>query len=75
MAIGDNWNDLPMLEVAGYPVLMGNAPEELREMAMARGWEITGRNGEDGVAQAIERLLGRRQDAGEALEEVAEASV
>lgn len=75
MAIGDNWNDLPMLEVAGYPVLMGNAPEELREMAMERGWEITGRNGEDGVAQAIERLLGRRQDEGVALEEVAEASV
>lgn len=57
MAIGDNWNDVPMLEVAGWPVLMGNAPDELKEMAAARGWEITGGNEEDGVADAIESAL------------------
>jgi hydroxymethylpyrimidine pyrophosphatase-like HAD family hydrolase len=74
MAIGDNWNDLPMLEVAGWPVLMGNAPEELREMAEARGWEMTGRNDEDGVAEAIERMLrGRGEMEGVAFEEVAGA--
>ncbi len=27
MAIGDNWNDLEMLEFAGLPVLMGNSSE------------------------------------------------
>ncbi len=37
MAIGDNWNDLSMLEVAGRPVLMGNAPEELKSMAACAG--------------------------------------
>ena len=34
MAIGDNHNDIEMLEFAGHPVIMGNACEELRE----RGW-------------------------------------
>ena len=33
VAIGDNWNDLSMLEMAGRAVLMGNAPEDL----MTRG--------------------------------------
>ncbi|MDE1155232.1 MAG: HAD family hydrolase [Acidobacteriaceae bacterium] len=57
MAIGDNWNDLPMLELVGYPVLMANAPERLRELAVERGWEIAPANTEDGVAWAIERAL------------------
>ena len=30
MAIGDNHNDVEMLEFAGHPVIMGNACEELR---------------------------------------------
>ena len=30
MAIGDNWNDVEMLEWAGQGVLMGNAAAELR---------------------------------------------
>ena len=54
MAIGDNWNDLSMLEVAGYPVLMGNASEDLKQMAAERGWRVTGHHLEDGVADAIE---------------------
>ena len=58
MAVGDNWNDLSMLEIAGRPVLMGNAPDELKAMAELHGWEITARNDEDGVADAIERTLG-----------------
>ncbi|HUY10623.1 MAG TPA: Cof-type HAD-IIB family hydrolase, partial [Candidatus Dormibacteraeota bacterium] len=29
MAIGDAWNDLPLLEAAGFGVAMGNAPQEL----------------------------------------------
>lgn len=57
MAIGDNWNDLSMLEVAGHPVLMGNAPAELLAMARERGWRVTGTNDEDGVASAIRSIL------------------
>ena len=53
MAIGDNLNDLPMLEYAGTPVLMGNALPELKD----RGWIVTGSNDEAGVAEAIETLV------------------
>ena len=31
MAIGDNFNDLEMLEYAGTPVVMGNADPKLLE--------------------------------------------
>jgi hydroxymethylpyrimidine pyrophosphatase-like HAD family hydrolase len=54
MAIGDNYNDLEMLEFAGLPVLMGNATEDLKR----NGFRLTGSNEENGVAQAIEELLG-----------------
>ena len=53
MAMGDNLNDLQMLEFAGTPVLMGNALPELK----ARGWPVTGSNNEAGVAQAIDRYV------------------
>jgi hydroxymethylpyrimidine pyrophosphatase-like HAD family hydrolase len=54
MAIGDNFNDLEMLEYAGVPVIMGNATEELKR----GGFHLTGSNSESGVAQAIETILG-----------------
>lgn len=57
MAIGDNWNDLSMLEIAGWPVLMANAPEDLKEIAWAQGWAITGHHLEDGVADALDQVL------------------
>jgi hydroxymethylpyrimidine pyrophosphatase-like HAD family hydrolase len=57
LAIGDNWNDVSMLEVAGRAVLMQNAPEDLKEGAEARGWSMGGRHDEDGVAVAIEAVL------------------
>jgi len=53
MAIGDNFNDLEMLEFAGTPVVMSNAVDGLR----ARGWHLTGHQNEAGVAQAIRRFL------------------
>jgi Cof subfamily protein (haloacid dehalogenase superfamily) len=57
MAIGDNLNDLEMLQFVGVPVVMGNAVEALRH----RGWHETGTHDEAGVAQAIRRLaLGDR---------------
>jgi hypothetical protein len=53
MAIGDNLNDLQMLEFAGYPVVMGNAVDELKD----RGWRQTARNDDAGVAAVIEEIL------------------
>jgi hydroxymethylpyrimidine pyrophosphatase-like HAD family hydrolase len=60
MAIGDNLNDLEMLEYAGHAVVMANASEEIRSLARRRGWELTASNDDDGVALAIEQVL-RRQ--------------
>ena len=57
LAIGDNWNDVSMLEVAGRAVLMGNAPEDLKAKAEERGWVVGRRHDEDGVAEAIEAAL------------------
>ena len=57
LAIGDNWNDLSMLQAAGRAVLMANAPEELVQMARVNGWEVGQTNDEDGVAFAIEAAL------------------
>jgi hypothetical protein len=56
MAIGDNLNDLEMLEAAGMPVVMGNAVPALLD----RGWPVTASNDGAGVAEAIGRfVLGR----------------
>lgn len=52
-AIGDQANDLPMLGLAGLAVAMGQAPDAVKEAADA----VTGANTEDGVAQAIDRLV------------------
>jgi Cof subfamily protein (haloacid dehalogenase superfamily) len=54
MAIGDNHNDLEMLEFAGVAVVMGNASQELKQ----NGWMLTGSNEQSGVAQAVEEILG-----------------
>jgi hypothetical protein len=60
MAIGDNWNDVAMLEWAGQGVLMGNAAPELRTMAEMRGWEQALPNNEDGVAVVLEAAISKR---------------
>jgi hydroxymethylpyrimidine pyrophosphatase-like HAD family hydrolase len=60
MALGDNLNDVEMLEAAGLPVVMQNAVPEL----LARGWTVTASNDEAGVAQAIERWVGRQSVPG-----------
>ena len=57
MAIGDNWNDVDMLEWAGQGVVMGNAAPELRAMARMRGWKQAPSNDQDGVAVVIEAAL------------------
>ncbi|HSA91955.1 MAG TPA: Cof-type HAD-IIB family hydrolase [Terriglobales bacterium] len=54
MAIGDNFNDVEMLEYAGLPVVMGNAAEEMKQ----NGWAITLANDQAGVAAAVEEFIG-----------------
>jgi Cof subfamily protein (haloacid dehalogenase superfamily) len=54
MAVGDNHNDIEMLEFAGHPVIMGNACEEL----LGRGWTVTRGNDACGVAAAVEMAMG-----------------
>ena len=54
MVIGDNFNDLEMLEMAGTPVVMGNADPSLLERAE---FYTTLSNDESGVAAAIERFI------------------
>ena len=53
MTIGDNFNDLPMLRLAGLGVAMGNAPEAVKTEAKA----VTKSNNEHGVAEAIEKYV------------------
>ena len=53
MAIGDNHNDVEMLEFAGHPFIMGNACEELR----GRGWSVTLGNDQCGVAAAVAEVV------------------
>jgi len=54
MTIGDNFNDLEMLEFAGTPVVMGNADPSLLERAE---FYTTVTNDENGVAAAIEQFI------------------
>lgn len=53
IAIGDNENDISMIEYAGMGIAMGNASESLKE----RADYITGDYLDDGVAQAIEKFI------------------
>jgi hydroxymethylpyrimidine pyrophosphatase-like HAD family hydrolase len=57
VAIGDNWNDVPMLRLAGQAVLMSNAPADLKAVAHESGWHLGPTNDDDGVAIAIESAL------------------
>src|SRR5262245_1238386 len=54
MAVGDNLNDVEMLDFAGTAVVMGNATDAIK----ARGYTITGSNDEGGLASAIQRCCG-----------------
>ena len=53
ITMGDAGNDLHMIECAGMGVAMGNAFEEIKEVANY----ITDTNENDGVAKAIEHLV------------------
>jgi hydroxymethylpyrimidine pyrophosphatase-like HAD family hydrolase len=54
LAAGDNLNDLDMLAFAGTPVVMGNAPDEVKRTPRAH---VTGTNDEGGLAAAIARFV------------------
>ena len=53
MACGDAANDWDMLQMAGFPVVMGNADEETKKLAAF----VTKSNEEDGVAYAVEQYV------------------
>ena len=56
MAVGDNLNDVAMLDFAGTAVVMGNAADGLK----TRGYELTASNDEGGLAVAVRKHLGQR---------------
>jgi Cof subfamily protein (haloacid dehalogenase superfamily) len=53
VAIGDSWNDAPLLRAAGFAIAMGSSPPELRKLAKAIVADVS----HDGVAEAIERYV------------------
>ena len=53
MALGDQYNDISMLQKAGVSVAMGNAPHEIKAICS----HVTATNEESGVAKAIEMVL------------------
>ena len=54
-AVGDSENDLEMLRAVGMPIAMGNARDDVK--ALCR--HVTDDNAHDGVARAIEWVLGQ----------------
>ena len=54
MVFGDDFNDIGLFDICGWPVAMGNAIDELK----LRAKEITETNDNDGVAAILERLCG-----------------
>jgi len=58
MAIGDENNDIEMIEYAGLGVAMGNAPSAIKALADV----TTTSNEEDGVATAIKRYVLQAQN-------------
>lgn len=57
IAMGDSFNDVEMLQVAGCAVVMGNAQEEIKGYADL----VTASNESDGVALALEKLIFHRE--------------
>jgi Cof subfamily protein (haloacid dehalogenase superfamily) len=53
IAIGDSYNDLSMIEFAGLGVAMGNAPDDIKEIADF----VTDTNMNDGVAKVVEEFV------------------
>jgi hydroxymethylpyrimidine pyrophosphatase-like HAD family hydrolase len=55
VAVGDSANDVPMFEVAGLAIAMGNAPDHVQRAAQV----VTGPVNAGGLAEAIDRYVTR----------------
>lgn len=53
MTLGDNYNDVPMLKIAGLGVAMKNAPTDIQKCANV----VTETNNQNGVSKAIEKYV------------------
>ena len=53
MAVGDSPNDMAMMKLAGLPVAMGNAKDEVKAIAAF----VTDTNKNDGVAKAVRKFV------------------
>ena len=54
IAIGDNYNDMPMIQHAGIGIAMGNSPEEVKQIAD----EIAPANSEEGFSRGLAKCFG-----------------
>jgi len=57
IAIGDSYNDISMLKVAGLSIAMANAPKEVQEICH----KVTLSNDEDGAGIALQRIFSREE--------------
>jgi Cof subfamily protein (haloacid dehalogenase superfamily) len=53
IAIGDSYNDVAMIEFAGLGVAMGNAPDDVKQLADY----VTDTNNNDGIARVIDMFI------------------
>lgn len=53
MCFGNDFNDIGMFAACGYPVAMGNAVDELKQLSK----EVTLSNDEEGVRLVLDRLI------------------
>ncbi|PGT84839.1 MULTISPECIES: Cof-type HAD-IIB family hydrolase [Bacillaceae] len=53
IAIGDSYNDISMIEFAGLGVAMGNAPQEIKDLANF----VADTNMNDGVAKVVDEFI------------------
>jgi hydroxymethylpyrimidine pyrophosphatase-like HAD family hydrolase len=56
MAAGDGWNDWPLLEASGTPIVMGGAPEELKSRVPREN--LAPHADEEGLAVLLESIFG-----------------
>jgi Cof subfamily protein (haloacid dehalogenase superfamily) len=57
IAIGDSYNDIPMIKYAGLGVAMGNAVDDVK----AHAQYVTKGNDENGVAEVIDRFVLKKE--------------
>jgi Cof subfamily protein (haloacid dehalogenase superfamily) len=53
VAVGDNYNDVDMIQGADVGVAMGNAPDEIKRLARV----VVGTNNDSGLADVVERVI------------------